>query len=353
MDHSVGGFHDVPGSGRDVRSFKKSWPARLQYEGVILEDACYNIWGSSPVWGNDGKVHLFSSRIPKDPGFHRWWATSQIAHYVADRPEGPYALVEVLLKPGDSPATEWDCGTQHNPTITRIDDRFVLSYHSAMGTMENRRRDTIRIGMMTATDINGPWTKLGKMLDPPTPDESNVVTGEHYGFTDNPSLVRHPDGRFFLYYRIKFPGLEGGCTYGVAIADKLEGPYVHHPDRVVNNPSYIEDPYVFAHEGLFYMLITDNHNPEGAAGMMLSSEAGLFFDYYLGQRYGVISDYIPPEQLPADPAKIPGGCFERPQLLFKDGMPTHLFAPCGRMLGDDMDTRCYLFSIRNEGEKSL
>jgi hypothetical protein len=333
-----------------VTDLKATWADRLQYEGVILEDPDYNIWGSSPIWGNDGKVHVFSARIPVATGFYKWWATSEIAHYVADKPGGPFKLVEVLLKPGDSSESEWDCGTQHNPTITKIDDLFVLSYHSAMGTLADRRRDTIRIGMMTATDINGPWTKLGKVLDPPTPEESNVVTGEHYGFTDNPSLVRHPDGRFFLYYRIKFPGLKGGNTYAVAIADKLEGPYVHYPDRVVNNPTYIEDPYVFVHNGLFYMLITDNHNPKGKQGMLLTSKDGLSFDYYQGEGFGVISDYISEEQLPADPAEIPGGCFERPQLLLKDGVPTHLFTPCGQKVDGDVKTRCYLFSINTENK---
>lgn len=42
----------------------------------------------------------------------------------------------------------YSMGTQHNPTITRIDDLYVLSYHSAMGTLTDRRRDTIRIGLM-------------------------------------------------------------------------------------------------------------------------------------------------------------------------------------------------------------
>jgi len=198
---------------------------------------------------------------------------------------------------------------------------------------------------MTATNIAGPWTKLGMMLDPPTPEESTVVTGEHYGFTDNPSLIRHPDGRFFLYYRLKYPDLECGCTYGVAIADTLEGPYVHHADPVVNNPTYIEDPYVFMYDGLFHMLINDNHGPQGAQAMLLTSEDGLFYDYYEGVRFGVIADYIPPDQLPSDPDEIPGGFFERPQLLLKDGMPTHLFTPGGRVSGP-RGTRCYLFAIR-------
>ncbi|MBT7066182.1 MAG: hypothetical protein HN919_07750, partial [Verrucomicrobia bacterium] len=224
-----------------------------------------------------------------------------------------------------------------------------LSYHSSAGTPTNRRRDSIRIGMMTATDINGPWTKLGLMLEPPTPEESNVVTGEHYGFTDNPSLVRHPDGRFFLYYRLKYPDLKCGCTYGVAIADRLEGPYRHQRDPVVNNPTYVEDPYVFIHDGLFHMLLNDNHGPHGPQAMLLTSEDGLFFDYDQGVRFGVIADYIAPDQLPADPEEIPKGFFERPQLLLKDGEPTHLFTPGGRVSGS-AGTRCYLFEIANEAD---
>jgi len=326
-------------------TLKKNWKDRLEYQGVILDHPDYNIWGSSPIWGNDGKVHLFSSRIPKDLGFYKWWATSQIAHYVADQPEGPFALVDIIAKPGDSPPEAWDHSTQHNPTITQFGDLFVLSYHSAMGTVENRRRDTIRIGMMTATDINGPWTKLGSMLEPPTPKESNAVTVEHEGFTDNPSLVRHPDGRYFLYYRIKYPGLEGDCTYGVAISNKLEGPYHHHPERVVNNPTYIEDPYVFVHEETFYMLITDNHNPNGKQGMLLTSKDGLNFDYQDGVGYGVISDYIPQDKMPLTETEVPKGCFERPQLLLKDGVPTHFYTPCLHNVNGNLESRCYLFSI--------
>jgi hypothetical protein len=330
-----------------LSDLKSSWKEKLQYKGIILEDSDYNIWGSSPIWGDDGKVHVFPARIPKDPGFRSWWATSEIAHYVADKPEGPFSFVEILLKPGDSPADAWDCGTKHNPTITKIDDLYVLSYHSAKGTVENRQRESIRIGMMTAKSINGPWTKLGKILEPPTPEESNVVNGDHYGVTDNPSLIKHPDGRFYLYYRIKFPGLEGDCTYGVAIADKLEGPYTHHPERVVNNPTYIEDPYVFYQEGLFYMLITDNHNPKGKQGMLLSSKDGLFFDYNEGLRFGRICDYIPQEDLPKNEYDIPKGIFERPQLLLKNGKPTHFFTPSLHNINDVEVSRCYLFSIED------
>jgi hypothetical protein len=52
--------------------------------------------------------------------------------------------------------------------------------------------------------------------------------------------------------------------------------------------------------------------------------------------------------MPADPADVPRGFFERPQLLFKDGLPTHLFTPSASGAGQNRKTRCYLFEIRNE-----
>jgi predicted GH43/DUF377 family glycosyl hydrolase len=331
-----------------MKNLKENWSKSLEYKGVILDDPEFNVWGSSPIWGEDNKVHVFSARIAKDPGFDFWWVTSQIAHYVSDNPEGPYEFKEVLLEPGQSSPGDWDYGTHHNPHITKIDDLYVLCYHSAKGTIDDRRRDSIRIGMMTSKDPNGPWTKHGMILDPPTPEESNVVTGEHYGFTDNPSLIKHPDGRYFLYYRIKFPGLKGDNTYGVAISDKLEGPYEHHPERVVNNPTYIEDPYVFYLDETFYMLITDNHGPEGKQGMLLTSKDGLSFNYNEGLRFGIISDYIPEEMLPKEDYQIPRGLFERPQLLMKNNVPTYLFTPSIHIVNGSRQSKCYLFSINSD-----
>jgi len=321
------------------------WADRLRFVGVVIEDDDFHIWGSSPIWGNDGKVHVFAARIPVATGFYKWWATSQIAHYVAEKPEGPFELVEVLLEPGRSPQGQWDSGTQHNPTVTRIGDLYVLSYHSSVSTVERRVRPSQLIGMMTATDINGPWTKLGKVLDPPTHEEVPEVPVGYDGGTDNPALIRHPDGRFFLYYRIKFPGIEGRNTYGVAIADRLEGPYRHHPTRVVNNPTYIEDPYVFVHDSTIYMLVTDVAT---RGGLLLSSEDGLHFDYHAGVKgFGPMSDYVPPERIPPQAPDMPSDCFERPQLLLTDGTPTHLYAPSGANMNGGRGTCCYLFEMRS------
>jgi len=293
---------------------KETWSERLRYQGVIIDDRDYHVWGSSPVWGNDGKVHVFSARVPIATGFYKWWATSQIAHYVVDRPEGPCSLADVLLETGQTASGSWDCGTQHNPTITRIDDLYVLSYHSSMGTPEERKRSSARIGMMTAADINGPWKKQGIILETPTLKEVPLVPEGYDGGTDNPALIRHPD-------------------------------------RVVNNPTYIEDPYVFVHDGLIYMLITD---AESRGGLLLSSEDGLHFDYdEAAHGFGPVRDYVAPAELPETLPDMPQDCFERPQLLIKDGAPTHLYAPCGTNMNGGKGTCCYLFRIQGDDERRM
>lgn len=319
-----------------------TWSDALRYCGIVIEDPEYHIWGASPIWGNDGKVHVFASRIPIATGFDAWWATSQIAHYISERPDGPYSLAEVLLEPGQTPQGAWDCGTQHNPTITQIEGTYILSYHSSKSTVGQRDRPSQIIGMMTATDINGPWKKLGPILNPPTTDDVPEVPAGYDGGTDNPALIRHPDGRFYLYTRIKFPGIEGRNTYGVAMAERLEGPYTYHPKRVINNPTYIEDPYVFVVGGVIYMLVTDNDN---GGGLWLSSADGLIFDYYKGiKAFGPLADYVPAEVL-AGATNHRSPQFERPQLLLSDGVPTHLFAPCGSNAHGGAGTACYLFEL--------
>ena len=43
--------------------------------------------------------------------------------------------------------------------------------------------------------------------------------------------------------------------------------------------------------------------------------------------------------------------FERPQLLLKDGLPTHLFAPGGANINGGNGTCCYLFKTLVAGKE--
>ena len=192
---------------------KNGWEKRLKYVGIVIEDDNYHIWGSSPIWDDAGKVHVFAARMPVVSGFKYWYATSQIAHYVADRSEGPFKFVEVLLEPGQSAPGSWYIGAQHNPTITKIDNLFVLTYHSNAATMEQRAKKSHKIGMMTSKNLNVPWKKVGIVLSPPAENDTTIWSHKHAGGIDNPLLVKNTDGKYYLYYRAKWKGLEGDNTY--------------------------------------------------------------------------------------------------------------------------------------------
>ena len=76
----------------------------LEYTRQIIQEPGWHIWGCSPIVGEDGKVHLFVERWPvKSATFPRgfdeaWRHDSEIAHYVGDTPEGPFALRDVVTE---------------------------------------------------------------------------------------------------------------------------------------------------------------------------------------------------------------------------------------------------------------
>src|SRR5690606_34636783 len=117
---------------------------------LVLED--YYIWCSSPIWGSDGKVHLFYSRWKKEKGMSGWLRGSEIAHAVADRPDAPFADHGVVLSPREG---YWDSTTCHNPLIQKVGDTYYLFY---MGN-SNGKTDTKRIGIATSKSLDGPWER--------------------------------------------------------------------------------------------------------------------------------------------------------------------------------------------------
>jgi len=75
---------------------KSSFADRLEWVGVAVQQDGYHIWGSSPIIGDDGKVHLFCARWPISSKFDPGWRdTPEIGHYVADEPEGPFRALKL------------------------------------------------------------------------------------------------------------------------------------------------------------------------------------------------------------------------------------------------------------------
>ena len=283
----------------------------------ILEEEDWNVWCFSPIWGEDGKVHAFLSRW-RDDNFHNWLTESEIAHAVADHPEGPYTVTRtVLTGRGEG---FWDAHTIHNPTVYKVGDKYALFYIGNNLTLAEQNNahhaSTQRVGLAIADSLTGEWRRVSdelRILDT-SPDKSEW---DSY-LTTNPALLLHPNGEYWLYYKAWDRNNDNLRKMGLAIAQNIEGPYVKHPDNPLVDFSHlnrqVEDAYVFFYNNKFYMVMRDMGVIHPHVGLLLESDDGITWSepmlgyhnnaYYFG---GDIKR------------------FERPQVLMKDGVPTHLF----------------------------
>lgn len=308
--------------------------AQLQPVGRILENPQYTIWGCSPIWGDDGKVHVFHSRWPNKAGFGGWITCCEIAHAVADNPEGPYKTVDIAIAPrGDA---WWDSTTCHNPTIHKIGTKYVLFY---MGTSDGTVY-TKRIGMAISDSLYGPWERSDKPLIEPDPDPSawNSMC------TTNPAFVKHPNGELWLYYKswritdwekdiaagLREATVDVGKftnrQYGLAKATSLEGPWKKVGDGPIIDLSHLgenaqsEDAYIWIEDGKFKMIMRDMGYWNHEYGLMFESDDGINWGtpsvaFYEGARY------FPEPIMDIDRE----GRMERPQILMKNGKPDYIF----------------------------
>ncbi len=292
--------------------------------GRILETEDYYVWCVSPIYDEQGRVHVFYSRWPAKYGMGGWIHKCEIAHAVAYNPEGPYEYVSTVLAPRPG---AWDATSCHNPHIQYIDGRYCLFY---MGN-KNGKTNTKRIGMAVATDLYGPWER---------PDEPLLEVGTEGSWDDhcttNPAFLKHPDGRYLLYYKSwnnvdyesEKQGIRGNRKYGLAIADQLEGPYIKYAGNpVVDLSGYgdnrqVEDAYVWEEAGKFRMLMRDMGFFNHEVGLYFESEDGINWHEPQVAWWGA-SAYL---QEPPAPSHLKRyGRFERPQLLMKEGKPAYLF----------------------------
>jgi hypothetical protein len=316
MDASAGSF-----APEVLSDFSK----RLRPVGRILELEDYYVWCNAPIEGLDGRTHVFFSRWPAAKGMGGWINASEIAHAVADRPEGPYHVVGTVLAPRGG--GNWDATTCHNPHLQQVGQRYALFY---MGN-SNGRTDTKRIGLALADSLDGPWQRPDQPLLEPGPPGA---WDDHC--TTNPSFVRHPNGEYWLYYKSwntaeydhGKPPVRGNRKYGLAVADRLAGPYRKHPLNPLIDFSgrggnrQCEDAFVWREEGKFKIIVRDMGIFSHEVGLIMESTDGLAWSepkiaYQPARAYF--------EQPPAPKHLNKFGRFERPQLLLRHGHPAYLF----------------------------
>ncbi|WP_210518765.1 glycoside hydrolase family protein [Hymenobacter terricola] len=336
---AAGRLIDYPKS--DFSKFSR----HLKPVGRALELPDYYVWCNSPIYAPDGKVHVFFSRWEAKKSMSGWINGSEIAHAVADHPAGPFTVLDTVLAPRGP--GYWDATTCHNPSIQFVDGQYCLFF---MGN-SNGKTDTKRIGLATAPTLNGPWTR---------PDQPLLLPGPTGAWDDhcttNPAFIKHPNGQYWLYYKSwntqeyvesKDPVIHGNRKYGLAVADKLEGPYVKFEGNPVidfskqGNNKQFEDAFVWRQHGKFNMLARDMGVYSQEVGLYLESEDGKAWTFpkiaFLPIRdYGVA-------QPPAPPKLKRYGRLERPQLLLRDGKPEYLF--CASQGGKSMTASAFILKV--------
>lgn len=327
----------------DHNQDRVSWFARaLEFRGIAVADDAWHIWGRSPIVGPEGKVHLFVARWPQKTGHEGWYTHSQVAHYVGDTPEGPFAFADEVVK-GTGEDT-WDKFSPHNPTIHKVGDQYALFYIANTGKSQRPRNQ--KIGLALSKSLDGPWKKVGKdglILSPP--EDTSIWCHSTRCGINNPAFLHHPDGRFFLYYKAS----QGRTKrMGVAIADKLEGPYLHHREPLTKNEGIIEDGYAFRYGKKIYLVTTDNHGQiRRGGGLIWESEDGMDF-LSPKMAFDRLAFYHEGGVLPEGFHRTKGAAgdkFERPQVLMIDGKPSYIYLPSGTNTSGGKGSAGYVLRI--------
>lgn len=312
--------------------------------GRSLQLDDYFIWCSSPIWGDDGKVHLFYSRWRKDKGMGGWIKGSEIAHAVAESPYESFQHKEVVLQPRDGC---WDSTTCHNPLIKKVGDMYYLFY---MGNC-NGKTDTKRIGVATAKTLDGPWKRSDSPILLP---EEEGAWDDHC--TTNPAFLQGDDGKFWLYYKswntaeyLRDTGpVRGNRKYGLAKADHPLGPYHKVSERPVidfsgrPNNAQLEDAFVWQQDGQYCLIARDMGFYNHEYGLILMSKNGIQWSEpqvaYLN-----LAEYVHEATPPANLKRF--GRLERPMILMDrlTNEPRFLF---GATQGGKADTSTtFIFEI--------
>lgn len=215
---------------------------RRDPSAVIRVGDLYYVWYSK----SPGKSHGFGTGNPDLKVFpwdltEVWYATSKDGRH----------WTEKGVAVGRGPQGAYDDRSVFTAEILAHDGQYYLVYQTVKAPYVRRVKN--QVGMAIADSPDGPWKKL------PKPILSPSDTGEWLGEEDNrflvtkrgdfdshkvhdPCLVPY-QGKFWLYYKGEIMGEKmtfGGreIKWGVAVADRPEGPYVKSKYNPVTNSGH-------------------------------------------------------------------------------------------------------------------
>lgn len=227
---------------------------------IITVDGTYYVYYSKA----SGKTYGFGTGDPEKKVFP--WDKTDV--WVATSKDG-WTWKEQGLAVGRGPAGNYDDRSVFTPQAMVHDGRTILVYQTVKAPYVNRVKN--QVGMAIADSPLGPFKKLDKPILSPADDgewlgdEDTRFKVKKQGSFDShkvhdPTLLYYQD-KFYLYFkgermgeRKTFGGRE--IKWGVAIADKLEGPYVKSPYNPITNSGH--ELCVWPHAGgIAALIITD------------------------------------------------------------------------------------------------
>jgi hypothetical protein len=240
---------------------------------------------------------------------------------------------------------EWDAFGPHNPEIRKFGDTYVLVYIANSDFHQPPHPLNQRIGMATSKSLDGPWKKVGDggPVLSPSPDPAHWTHGSQ---VVNPSLIRVGE-KFHLYFKARY---KGGTAYGLATADKVEGPYAMEATPLTYDGIFIEDGSAFEWNGKICLLTTDNHGKvtgiRGGGALWVSDDGKKFDPKFVQLGYDLIPHYFKAY----DATKVrkvygPDPKLERPKVLVIDGKPAYLFGTSGWTVHGGARTADYVLRI--------
>jgi len=320
---------------------------RLEWVGTVVSEPGWSVWCASPIRDDTGRIHLFVSRWPSKGVQPGWHTHGEIARYVADRPEGPYSFAETVVR-GTGRTGDWNAFAPHNPEVRRFGARYALAYIANANPKQGWPRNQ-SVGLLIADRLEGPWKPAsgnGQALA----SSADPAHFSHGFQVVNPSLLA-VGRRFHLYFKAGSPKA-GEARFGLATADRLEGPYVMSPDPISPASVTVEDACAFLWHGKIRLLTTDNHGSitgvSGAGVLWTSEDGGLTFPRERAELgFHTLPTYLP--QLASMPSRMVYGSqrkLERPKLLLDaQGEPEFLFATSGCALDGRPHTSVHLLRV--------
>ena len=201
---------------------------------TVLEQEGWCVWCPSAVALPDGRYALVHSRWRESDGFEAWCMKSEAALAVSETgPLGPYRFVGTILK-GSGHNGDFDRDVVHNPSVFVDGGKYYIFY---MGTYSDVA-DGLVAGASSSGTAKGSF-RMNQRIGVAVADRIEgpyVRTGksilpetEDCIMASNPAVVRMPNGKYLMVYKWGWPP---AAKYPIcrnscaaAVADSPLGPW--------------------------------------------------------------------------------------------------------------------------------